>query len=100
VPILSPDTNLYNFFVIEHNCMKLLHIVLHLENLFFGIGSSELSNKMVLCTIDLKVYVIKISFSFRGSCVAVERQYWREFSIHVAPSRDTVCWIVNRKCVW
>jgi hypothetical protein len=80
--------------------MKLLQIVPHMGNLFFGIGYAEVSNKMVLCTMDLKVFVIKICYSSNGSCIAVETRYCREFSVHVAPSRASVCWIVNRKCVW
>jgi hypothetical protein len=76
--------------------MKLLQIVLLLGNVFVGIGNAELSNKMALCTMDLKVFVIKTSYSSSGSCVAVDRQYCREFSVHVAPSRDTVYWIVKQ----
>jgi hypothetical protein len=80
--------------------MILLQIVLHLGKLFFGIGNAELSDNMALCTIDVKVFVIKISYSSSGSCVAVERHYCQAFSVHVTPLRDTVYWIVNGKCVW
>jgi hypothetical protein len=42
------------------------------------------------------VFAIK-SLRSSGGCVAVERQYLREFSDRVAPSRDTVSYM--RVCV-
>jgi Fe2+ or Zn2+ uptake regulation protein len=61
-----------------------------LGNLFAAIGITELSNKMASHTTDQELFVIKTFYSSGGSCVAVERQYHREFSVRVVPSRDTI----------
>jgi hypothetical protein len=41
-------------------------------------------------TTDLKVFGIKTCHSFGGYCVTAERQYCRNFSVRVAPSRDAI----------
>jgi predicted DNA-binding transcriptional regulator AlpA len=45
---------------------------------------------------DQKVFVIKTFYSSGGFCVAVKRQYRREFSVRVAPSRDTIYRIIKQ----
>jgi hypothetical protein len=67
----------------------------HLGNLFVVIDNTELSNKVVLCMIDQKGFVIKTFYSCVDSCVAVQREYYREFSVSVAPLRDTLYWFVK-----
>jgi hypothetical protein len=39
---------------------------------------------------DQKMLVIKTFYSSGGSCVAVERQYRRKFSVRVLTSRDAI----------
>jgi hypothetical protein len=45
---------------------------------------------------DQEEFVIEIFYSCGGSCVAAELQQCREFSVRVAPSRDTICCIFKR----
>jgi hypothetical protein len=52
----------------------------HSANMFIAPGNSELSNKMASYTTDQKVFVTKTFCSPGGSCVAVDREYFREFS--------------------
>jgi hypothetical protein len=54
--------------------------------LFVAIGNTELSSKMASCTF----------YSSGGSCVAVDRQYLREFSVRFAPLRDSICRIIKQ----
>jgi hypothetical protein len=42
------------------------------------------------------VFVFKTFYPSSVSCFAVERQYRREFSVRVAPSRDTLCRIAKQ----
>jgi hypothetical protein len=41
------------------------------------------------------VSVIENFYASGGSCVTLEREYHREFSVHVAPSRGTMNWIIK-----
>jgi hypothetical protein len=43
-----------------------------------------------------ELFVVRTFYSPGGSFVAVERQCRREFYVRVAPSGDTVCWIIKR----
>jgi hypothetical protein len=52
----------------------------HLENVFFAVGNTELTNKMASYMTDQEVFVCKTLNFSRGCCVAVKRQYLREFS--------------------
>jgi hypothetical protein len=45
---------------------------------------------------DRKVFVIKTFYTSRGSCVAVVRQYRRDFFVGVPPSIDSVYRIIKR----
>jgi hypothetical protein len=76
--------------------MKLSDIFTDLGKLFVTVGKTQLSNKMASYTKDQKMFVIKTFYSSGGCSVAVERQYLREFSVRVAPSRHTVYWIIKR----
>jgi hypothetical protein len=60
-----------------------------LGNIFFVVDNIELSNKMTYVT-ALKVFVINTFFPSDVPCVAVERKYCRQFSVCVAPPRDTI----------
>jgi hypothetical protein len=65
-----------------------IHRSAHFGNLFVTIHNAELSNKMAKYKTDQKVFVIKTFYSFDSSCVAVERELRREFSVRAAPSKD------------
>jgi hypothetical protein len=68
-------------------------VLFNLGNPFVAVGSTELSNKMVSHTTDQKVS--PKPFTSSGSCVTVERQYGRGFSVNVAPTRDTCTGLLN-----
>lgn len=73
--VLSCDNlKLWNLFAVEHSSLNFSQIILHLGNLFFTIGSVELSNKMVLYMSDQKVFVVKTICYSDVSCFAVEKQ--------------------------
>jgi hypothetical protein len=59
---------------------------IHVVYLFVALGNAELINKMASYTTNRKLFVIKAFYFSGGSCVAVERQYRREFSVRVVPS--------------
>jgi hypothetical protein len=56
---------------------------------FVAVGNADANGKMASYTTDREVFINNFH-SLRGSCVAVERQYFREFSLRVPPQRDTV----------
>jgi hypothetical protein len=60
-----------------------------LGTLFIAGGHAEMNGKMASYTVDREVF-IKTFCSFRGSYVAVKRNYFREFCIHVPPQRGTI----------
>jgi hypothetical protein len=64
--------------------------------LFVVNGNAELSNKIAAYTTDQKVFVVKTVYSSGRSCVAVKRKYSRDFSVRVAPPRDTIYRTVKR----
>jgi hypothetical protein len=67
----------------------------HMGNLRVAVAIAELCNKIALYMMDQIMFIIKTFYSSSGSCVAVERQYRREFSICVSPLRDTICQLLN-----
>jgi hypothetical protein len=67
----------------------------HFRNLYVIFSGVEVSNKMSLYTVGHKMFVIKTSYSFGGSCVAVDRQFCWEFSVHVTLSRETIHLSIN-----
>jgi hypothetical protein len=70
----SSDTlKCYTFVVIQRNYF--IDHSTHLENLFVGVGNSELSNKIASYTTDENVFVIKTVCSSDDSYVAGERKY-------------------------
>lgn len=60
-------------------------------NVLVPVGNTELSHKMASYTTDQKVFVTKpLSHSSGDPYIATDVQYRREFSLRVAPLRDTI----------
>jgi hypothetical protein len=51
---------------------------------------------MASCTTGQKLFGIKTFYFFDGCRVFVEGEYRRKFSVRVAPSGDTVYWIIKQ----
>lgn len=59
---------MYNFFVLEHNCVKLTHCSAHLGSWFVAVGNAELNIKLMLYVMDQEVFVFKTFWCFLCCC--------------------------------
>jgi hypothetical protein len=75
--------------------MKISQVVLYTWEIhLMPLAKLDSVTKMVPYTTDQKIFVIENLSSSCGLCVALERQYRREFSVHIAPPTITTYRIV------
>jgi hypothetical protein len=84
---------MYNFFVIEHSCVKLTDCSAHFGGWFVAVGNDELNIKVMLCMMNQEAFVVRTFYSSFVSYVAVERQYCI-VSVNVA-STEAICQVVK-----
>jgi hypothetical protein len=73
--------NIYRVFLSSGtaNCIKVSQVVLHIWGNYL----------LPLVSLN-KTFIVKTFYCCVDCCAAVERQYDQKFSVHFAPSRDTI----------
>jgi hypothetical protein len=95
-PLAQGNAQVIFFNDLTHLYKIFTHRSTHWGNLFVDVGKANLGNKMMSYTTYQKVFIIKLFKSSGGSSTAVERECRPQFSVRVAPSRNTIYRILKQ----